>query len=1030
VLLLGGAGSGKTHRCIQLFKEYIGKGKEDKVIFILPRRSLAQKVREKILAETDGYLSRGITTFSDLAEWVCNISGPSTKPISAISKRLILTRTVKDVEYFRPVRDYPGFIDSLIDFIKELKENLITPSTFKKALQKFPLPAIKEKKEALITVYERYQQALKERGMMDEEDILSNALRLLSRAVGKKSSDSPGENLADKEQLIVDGFYSFTPVEYRFLEKLVNLIPKVQITLPFEKDRSEVYEIVEPTYRKLLGFSPSRIEWLKPTRWKAGTALSHIEKNLFGSSPESRDGDDSVTIMEVVSDYMEVEKIAKRVRDLALEGHSFGDFGIILRDIGHYSNIFRDVFEEYSIPFEIVGEIPLSSSPLIKILLIFLRLMLGDWRRDNIIEFLRSRYSDFDRSIADKMEIEACSKGIDRGKENWLRDWGLREIDRAKRNFLKEISELQDDFSKLNRAHELSSLCLKLIEELKITNDGAAALQKSEELRITNDDAAALQKLHDLLREITLHYQDLNPGEFCEILDSTISSSSYSVKEKRRNKVLILNAYDGREEEFSIVFICNLLEKQFPRQVRENPFFRDRERRAINKAGVIRLNELLPKTCEERYLFYVALTRAKEKAILSFPRFGRDGELLPSFYLGEVRRIFTEGTLRLSKFDFSNLIPAPEDSSSLRELLSGIGYYLWEKCEFSKAIIERGLLFTLLLRKQPDLLNEIVTPPKEARLTDRRILEKLATSKHPFSPTQLETFARCPYRHFCNYVLRIKELVPEATPLDRGLIVHEVLTRFYREISPHSRGLLSNFDEGELREKIVQIFDNVFANFPVGGWQPYQVGIQKNIIRQLLEEFIKHELKFEEKRRLTPRYFELAFGQLSGYKGEELDPASTGNCLEIQGENAETIPIRGRMDRVDVAADGGRAVVIDYKSGRGAFSLDEVREGLSLQLPIYAIALKEIFHIEPVAAEIYSLADGRRRGIYQKEAVQDLILDKRNTGVLSSEEFSQLLEDSKKIIVNYAHEIRQGKIAVEPKNCRGCPYSSICGFEE
>ncbi len=1010
VLLLGGAGSGKTYRCIQLFKEYVRKGEEDRAIFILPRRSQVQKVQEKILAETDGYFSSGITTFAHLAEWLCKLTGPHTKPISTISKRLLLTQVVQNVEHFKTVRDYPGFIDSLAELIKELKEGLITPSIFRKALRDFSSPGTQKKKEALITIYEKYQHTLTEKRMMDEEDILAAALNLISE-----------ENLADKDRLIVDGFYSFTPVEYRFLEKLLNFIPKVQVTLPFEKDRREVYEIVEPAYKKLLEFSPSRIEWLKPMRWQAGTALSHVEKNLFSSLPELRDGDDSLRILEVVSDYMEVEKIAKEVRKLTLRGYSFGDFGIILRDIGHYSNIFRDVFGEYSIPFEIVGEIPLSSSPLIKIFLTVLHLILGDWRRDNVIELLRSRYSDFDRGIADKMEIEARSKGIDRGRENWLRDWGLPEIDRAKRKFLGGICERQDNFSKLDEAGDISSFCLKVIEEFEISGD----------------DAPALQKLHHLLQEIKLHYQHLNPREFYEILNSTINSSFYRVKGGRRNKVLILNAYDAREEEFSIVFICSLLEKQFPRQVRENPFFRDRERRAINKAGVIRLNEQRLETCEERYLFYVALTRAKEKVILSFPRFSRDGELLPSFYLDEVKRIFAEGTLRLSKFDFSNLIPAPEDALTLRELLSGISYCLWERREFSEEVVGKSLLSALLLR---ELGSEIGAPPKPALLTDKRLLEKLTARKQPFSSTELETFARCPYRHFCNYVLKIKELVEEATPLDRGLILHEVLTRFYREIyrdsgglpSPCAQelGLLTNFDEEELREKIFQIFDNVFADFPTGGWQPYQVGIEKNIIKQRLEKFIKCELKFEKSRRLTPRYFELAFGQLSGYKGEEVDSSSTGKCLEIQAEDGESIPIRGRMDRVDVAGDGKRAVVVDYKSGRGPFSLEEVREGLSLQLPIYTIALKEIFHLEPVAAEIYALADGKRRGIYQKEGVQGLILDVRNSGILSSDEFSQLLDETKKNIVNYAHEIRQGKISIEPKDCSNCPYSSICGFEE
>ena len=111
------------------------------------------------------------------------------------------------------------------------------------------------------------------------------------------------------------------------------------------------------------------------------------------------------------------------------------------------------------------------------------------------------------------------------------------------------------------------------------------------------------------------------------------------------------------------------------------------------------------------------------------------------------------------------------------------------------------------------------------------------------------------------------------------------------------------------------------------------------------------------------------------------------------------------------------------------FSLQDIKEGISLQLPVYAIALREIFHIEPLAIEIYSLADGKRRGVYN-EAARDSIPTLRKTSTLSQDEFLQLLEGTERFIANYAHEIRQGKISIEPENCIYCPYNSICGFEK
>lgn len=994
-LLIGGAGSGKTYRSRQLFQEYLNSGKEDRVIFILPGRAQVRKVSEKILEETEGLFTSGITTFSALAKHIYNAEHPGTKPISGISKRLIFTKILREIEYFGTVRDYPGFIDSLAAIIKEFKEGFITPSLLEKALKHNTAG-----EEALITTYRKYQQTLAEKQMCDEEDILSGAFNLLSENLFK-----------NKEMLIVDGFYNFTPVEYKFLEKLAGIFPKINITLPFEKNRREIYETVEPTYRKLLKLSPSRIEWLKPVRWKDKTLL-HLEQNIFRASSVRCKADDSLTILEVVSDLMEVEKIAKEIKKLAAEGYSFSDFGIILRDTGEYSNIFRDILWKYSIPFEIGTDSRLSSSPLIKIFLTFLKLVSENWTRDNIIEFMKSRYTNFNRKIADKIELESLMKGIDDNREKWLGDFGKREIDGKKRTFFKKLCEWQEKFSRIDTAAGFYDLSIKVIEELEISPE----------------DAPALGKLYQLLQEIALHQKSISLKGFCETFSYLANYTRYRTRSRKKNKVMILNVYESREEEFRVVFICNLLEKQFPKQTRENPLLPDSERKRINREGHIRLEESGLRTSGERYLFYTALTRAREKIVLSFPRFSGDTELLPSFYLDEIKRIFSEDTINYNTFDFSSLISPYEDTVNSGELLAAIGYYMWNKFEFSKEIIENCLLSTSLLRRNPDLLDELTPASGEAMLSDSRILEKIARDPHALSSTQLETFANCPYRHFCNYTLRIKEILIGGTPLDRGLILHDVLSKFHGELHEDSKkaGFTAPCKE-KLRERIFKILDTVFNTYNKRSWQPYQIGAERKTIEQLLDNFIRQDIKFQSKRSLIPRYFELAFGQVSGYKGEKLDPASTEDFLEIKKEN-ENVLIRGRMDRVDTGESGREAVVIDYKSGRNSFSLEDVKKGLSLQLPIYMIAIQEIFHLEPVAGEIFSLKDGRRRGMYSENA-KDLIQDLRENSVIRKEEFVKLLEKIHVFILNYVKEIRKGKISVEPNNCRNCPYNCICGYE-
>lgn len=68
-LVLGKAGSGKTHLALQKFFHYVEEHKEDNVIFILPTHSQVEHLRDHILRTSgiNGYLDTGLVTFSGLA---------------------------------------------------------------------------------------------------------------------------------------------------------------------------------------------------------------------------------------------------------------------------------------------------------------------------------------------------------------------------------------------------------------------------------------------------------------------------------------------------------------------------------------------------------------------------------------------------------------------------------------------------------------------------------------------------------------------------------------------------------------------------------------------------------------------------------------------------------------------------------------------------------------------------------------------------------------------------------------------------
>src|SRR5262249_9303947 len=127
-------------------------------------------------------------------------------------------------------------------------------------------------------------------------------------------------------------------------------------------------------------------------------------------------------------------------------------------------------------------------------------------------------------------------------------------------------------------------------------------------------------------------------GEFWRAVKAILRLSPLRSADERRNVVNVLSAYEARQWELPVVFVCGLVEKQFPRYAPQDAFFPDAARRELQAAG-IRVRTTADAELEEEFLFDSAATRATAKLILTYPKFdGRGEENLPSVFLAKVPR--------------------------------------------------------------------------------------------------------------------------------------------------------------------------------------------------------------------------------------------------------------------------------------------------------------------------------------------------------------------------------------------------------
>jgi len=282
---------------------------------------------------------------------------------------------------------------------------------------------------------------------------------------------------------------------------------------------------------------------------------------------------------------------------------------------------------------------------------------------------------------------------------------------------------------------------------------------------LMKSDAGALKGFVAILSNSTISELVGGKGtitfeEFLHTLESQVALTSYKKTDRRKEVVNVINVLEARQWEIPVVFVGGLLEKEFPQQVRENLFLKDYYRSRLNTAGKIVLREACEKMDEERYLFYIAITRARERLYLSYPSANSNGNLtLPSFFLSDIQKLFSKEVLKeiTIQRNLSSIIPGPEEVITSTDLKSFVYYNLNTTNVSGKEQCEKDVALWLYnnskdehsLRKELSSLTELIDSYNnlKLKLSDKRIIKKISETSRRFSPTKLKDNAQSPYKY-------------------------------------------------------------------------------------------------------------------------------------------------------------------------------------------------------------------------------------------------------------------------------------------
>jgi ATP-dependent helicase/DNAse subunit B len=672
-LILGPPGSGKTGACLSWLRDAL-RAKSEACRLIVPTATMGEHLRNELAREGFVFKPALVSTFTKFVE-PYSVSAPGvTSGALEIIVAEVLERT--SLARYAAVRDFAGFRASIVHVIEEFSS---AGGSLEDLAQCGAEPD-------LVRVYENVLAALKQRNLH------LRASQLKQAAAKINEHGCPGI-----DELIFAGFYSFTAPEQNVIRALA---PRVKLTVALA-------------------------EWAgaQPTIDSLSDLITDIEKLEAAPLPFNR------TLWVAPTLDAEVSEIARRIVQAHDNGRPWREMGVLVRSEATYVPALRSAFERFRIPSRFYFSSPLADAPAVRYLRALMAALLSGWDHIATVSALRLPGSRLEAgSTGDAFEFEVLRRAPGSGLD------GLREL--AGENLTSVLNQLDslapwttgkafprtwaDRFRILRSFFFPSDLQDRCSHELALLwRSHAAALDGFE---------AACDAAATVLDPAT----PVACKSFWDAVETMLASSELRVPDHRRDVVHVIDAFEARQWSLPVVFVCGLLEKEFPKYQSEDAILPDPLRRILQSQG-IQLRTSVQRQADERFLFDLALSRGTEAVVLSYPKLNAKGEAnLPSFFLQHAK-------------------PFVEDRAA---------------------------------DVRPTAERERGQEPLPFLATEQARHDLASRHKH-FSPTGIEAYLQCPYQFFANRTLRLKGRPEEPwerlNALIQGNIVHRVLELSHRE---------------------------------------------------------------------------------------------------------------------------------------------------------------------------------------------------------------------------------------------------------
>jgi ATP-dependent helicase/DNAse subunit B len=1013
-LITGPANAGKAQLLLEAVRRHVAHGVDP--LLVVPTRADAELYLRE-LAGDEAALGVRVERFAGLIAEAVRRAGTGEAVLGVVARERVLETLALDAG----LSPTGGSVRALGEMFAELQVRRVTPARLGAALASWRAAdgaaAHAEQLERLQRLFAAYRATLERLGRVDAEQRAVRALDVLR--------ERPA--LWRGTPVLLYGFDDLTRLQLDAIETLGRVVDaEVMVSLAYEPGRAafagraRAFAELEPLaseHRRL----DARADYYAP---RSRAALSHLERSLF-EPDAARAGrvqpDGALRLLEGGGERAELELVAGEIVALLGEGVAAEEIAVLVRAGGTEVGLLEEVFAAAGIPFALRRRTPFADSAIGAALIGALRCVAAPERSPgaaparltgaaparptgaeparqagvtsppgelgDLLAWLRTPglLAGDGPSLADRLEIAARRGGAktsERARALWeQRNWRLEALDR-----LEEAQQRGP-----------AALCERAARELRwlfcAPRRASASVLAADELEDAVALAAGARALVEL-RELARSSPTLAPATAAELaralerveLDGDGGSATITSAPGQTGAVAVLDPLGLRARRVRVLFACGLQEGVFPARARPQPFLAEEERRRLVEVAGLRLGEQDDALAAERYLFYAAVSRPRERLYLSWHVADDDGAAMSrSLFVDDVCDLFAhdvfEGRARRA---LGALDGAPASAGS------------------------------------PD------APPAGGLLHDERLLEQLRG--HVWSPSSLERWIACPVSWFVERMLRPDAFDPDPEPLARGGLAHAALKDTLERLREETGSArVTPASVGRARELLARALADNAAAYPLSVTPERAAAVRRRLGADL-ERYLEHAAAASSP--LEPLALELGFGFVEGERGSaltgEYGESSALPALELEGG----MRLRGRIDRVDVSS-GGEAVVYDYKGGRAPAGARWARDG-SVQVALYMRAVERLLGLEAAGGFYQPLTgeDLRARGVLDGDA--GIELESVRSDVLEHDEARELVAQAVALAVAAAGEAGRGELRSRPHTCAfrgGCMYPSICRCE-